>query len=173
MAQVMFCFLWTLVLLTNVFFDFGNSNTWIFVKPWLINDTFEYFDVKTYFGSSVLSFLTFLQVVTLDHHLSHIVRPIITAYPAMFVFFICIVVIGAFGIVNVLLGLVVRENVLLENARAREYNKNKDKESLYLQLIAQGIVHRVKRFQNRLKSLLALERVRAVIPSSVSAPSDS
>lgn len=50
----MFCLIWILVLLLVDFFQFGDSATWLFVKPWKAT-AYEYFDVEIHSGSSVLT----------------------------------------------------------------------------------------------------------------------
>jgi hypothetical protein len=49
---VMFCLVCILVLLLVDFFQFGDSATWLFVKPWEAIP-YEYFDVRKHSGSSV------------------------------------------------------------------------------------------------------------------------
>ena len=162
-ALVLFCLLWTLVLLTNVFFELGDSKTWIFVKPWQAATPFDFFNVTKYFGSTSDAFLTFLQMVTLDHHLSRITRPVTNQYPSLFLFFTSVVVIGALGILNVLLGLVVRETILLSNARTRALHRDKDKESIYLQLAAQACVLRLKHLETRIEAMEPRDRLSSVL----------
>lgn len=156
-------FAWMLVLVVNICFEFQETKTWIFVKPWEHVDDFQYFDVSRYFGTSVASFLTFLQLISMDHYMSHIVRPIINVYPQLSMFFLSVVLIGSFGLLNVAVGLAVRENIVLSAANGDANSIGS--EALLVQLNTQGLVNRLKRLQARLSSISNFEnRIKLLRP---------
>jgi hypothetical protein len=143
---VIISFSWMTVLVLILLFDFNSSNTWIFTKP---NDPL-YFDLQKYFGTCIASLLSVLQIVTLDHYMSQIIRPVISIYPQLFIFFTSVQIITAFGLVYVAAGLVVRENMLMSAERETLRDKNHGKESLLIQLKIQFLVRKLKRLETKL-----------------------
>jgi hypothetical protein len=147
---------WILVLVVNMCFNFGKSQTWIFVKPWEHVHDFQFFDIEKYFGSNVSSLLTILQILTMDHYMSHIVRPIINVYPQLAILFGSLLVIGSFGILNVGAGLIVRESMEL---RKKIYHRDKNcmDESILVQLKIQALVNRIKRLESKIQQQSHIE----------------
>eukprot|EP00927_Polykrikos_kofoidii_P056825 TRINITY_DN50910_c0_g1_i1.p1 TRINITY_DN50910_c0_g1~~TRINITY_DN50910_c0_g1_i1.p1 ORF type:complete len:549 (+),score=125.50 TRINITY_DN50910_c0_g1_i1:219-1649(+) len=71
----------------------------------------EMWPYKEYFGTVMRSMFTLFQVVTLDAWCDKIVRHVIYRQPFMAVFFVVFVLITAFGLMNVIVGIIV-ENTL-------------------------------------------------------------
>merc|ERR1719223_1560771 len=71
----------------------------------------EMWPYKEYFGTVMRSMFTLFQVLTLDAWCDNIVRHVIHRQPFMAVFFVVFVLITAFGLMNVIVGIIV-ENTL-------------------------------------------------------------
>mmetsp|Transcript_126047 Transcript_126047/g.362563 ORF Transcript_126047/g.362563 Transcript_126047/m.362563 type:complete len:545 (-) Transcript_126047:230-1864(-) len=71
----------------------------------------EVWPYKDYFGTVFKSMFTLLQVMTLDSWCDNIVRHVIYRQPLMGVFFVGFIFVMAFGLMNVLVGVIV-ENTL-------------------------------------------------------------
>merc|ERR1719247_707451 len=77
-----------------------------------------YFDRRRFFGSCLRSMLTLFQIITLDNW-TLIVRPIVEGpQPYMLYFFIPMIFVGTFGLLNLLIAVLV-ENVITQ-ARQNE-----------------------------------------------------
>jgi len=71
------------------------------------------FDRKRYFGSIVRSMFTLFQIVTLDRW-SDVVRPVVEgAQPAMLFFFLLVIFVVTFGLLNVLMGIIAEHTITL------------------------------------------------------------
>lgn len=71
----------------------------------------EVWPYESYFGTVPLSMFTLFQVLTLDGWCDDVVRHVIYREPLMGVFFVAFVLITAFGVMNVVVGIIV-ENTL-------------------------------------------------------------
>ena len=147
---VILLFSWIIVLIFSLLFDFKSTKTWIFSKR---SDANNYFDVSKYFGTSISSLLSFIQIITMDLYMSLIIRPIINVYPQLFIFFATVQVIGAFGLVNVAAGLVVRAQMEITAERTAATQTNHGREALIVQLKLQSLVNRLKRLSSMLERL--------------------
>ena len=105
------CSLWVMAIIYTDFFS--SSTAWIFEKSSAEN----FFDVPKYFGSNVRSFHTMLQIITMDHWMSSIARPLISQYPIMLLFPLSLLFVFTYGLLNVMIGLVVRCSILLSDDR--------------------------------------------------------
>mmetsp|Transcript_23628 Transcript_23628/g.43854 ORF Transcript_23628/g.43854 Transcript_23628/m.43854 type:complete len:631 (-) Transcript_23628:30-1922(-) len=76
------------------------------------------FNNYVYFGSVARSMNTLFNMVVLAEW-QEVVRPIYEHQPAMVIFFICLVFLGSFGVLNVMIGIVV-ENTTKAMAAQRE-----------------------------------------------------
>lgn len=65
--------------------------------------------------------------------------------------FISVVFVGTLGLLNVLLGLVVRESILYAETRRRALHPDGGEDSLLTQLKVQSVVERIKRLENSLE----------------------
>jgi len=72
----------------------------------------EVWPYKEYFGTIFRSMFTLFQVLTLDGWCDDIVRHIVHRQPIMAIFFILFVMVTAFGIINVVVGIIV-DNTLV------------------------------------------------------------
>merc|ERR1719240_309688 len=73
-------------------------------------DTWE---LEEYFGTISRSMFTLFQVITCDDWSSHIARPLLQVAPGMAIFFIAFILLGFFGIANVILGVVCENCIQL------------------------------------------------------------
>merc|ERR1719487_2835559 len=86
----------------------GESKAWMFVdrasaKP------FEYFNVDLYFGTVLKSCFSLFQLVTLDEWASKIMRPVCSKYPLMATFFFAFIFMTSYGLMNIVVGVIVRD----------------------------------------------------------------
>lgn len=100
--------LWVLAIIYTNFLS--SSTAWIFVK----STSPSYFDLDKFFGSNIASFLTMLQIMTMDHWIATIAKPLMATYPVMLVFLLSLLFIFTYGFLNVLIGLIVRCTILSE-----------------------------------------------------------
>jgi hypothetical protein len=142
-------FAWMVVLILLIPFDFKSTNTWLFVKPWEAG----WFDVEKYFGSSISTLLSIVQVITMDHYMSHIVRPIINVYPQLFLFFLSIQVVGTFGLVYVSVGLAVREFMIIKSELRGQETIDQSRKPRLVQLKIQGLVNRLARIEDLVRRM--------------------
>lgn len=89
------------------------------VFPNQTSANFTAFDTKEYFGSLAKSSLTLFQVMTFDHWMTSVVRPLLKADRTFEVFMLIVFqALAAYGILNIVLG-VVTANVM-SNAQDRD-----------------------------------------------------
>jgi voltage-gated sodium channel len=86
----------------------GKSQAWMFVDR-ASALPFEYFNVDVYFGSVLKSCFTLFQMVTLDEWASKILRPVCNVYPMMAMFFFAFVFMSSYGLMNIVVGVIVRD----------------------------------------------------------------
>lgn len=79
---------------------------------------------KEYFGTVWKSMFTLFQVMTLDAWSDEIVRHVVYRQPGMVAFFLLYVVVSAFGMMNVVVGIIV-ENTLAAAAVAEKRSQEK------------------------------------------------
>lgn len=133
---------WVFVLIFTLLLDFKSTSTWLFLKP----GEPGFFENAKYFGPATQSLVSFIQVITGDHYMSHIVRPLVDVYPPIILFFLSVKIVGTFGLLFGALGLCLREQMAILKRR----EPNHDKQTLYIQLKIQGLVNQI----NRLNKLL-------------------
>lgn len=73
-------------------------------------------DHEIYFKGVLRSAFTIFQVITLDNWSDEIVRHVISVQPPMLLFFVVVIMTGAFGLLNIIIGVVV-ENTIETAAR--------------------------------------------------------
>merc|ERR1719353_2258374 len=86
----------------------GGSKAWMFVDR-ASAAPFEYFNVDLYFGTVLKSCFTLFQMVTLDEWASKIMRPVCGVYPLMMMFFFAFVFMTSYGLMNIVVGVIVRD----------------------------------------------------------------
>merc|ERR1719199_112628 len=86
----------------------GQSKAWMFVDR-ASAAPFEYFNVDLYFGSVLKSCFSLFQMVTMDEWASKILRPVCWVYPMMMMFFFAFVFMTAYGLMNIVVGVIVRD----------------------------------------------------------------
>merc|ERR1719281_1505912 len=86
----------------------GQSKAWMFVDR-ASAAPFEYFNVDLYFGSVLKSCFSLFQMVTLDEWASKILRPVCGVYPMMMLFFFAFVFMTSYGLMNIVVGVIVRD----------------------------------------------------------------
>ncbi len=128
------CSLWVMAIVYTEFFS--SSTAWIFIKP---SDS-NFFDVSKYFGSNIQSFLTMLQIITMDHWMTSIARPLLSQYPIMLLFPLSLLFVFTYGLLNVMIGLVVRCSILLsDNSQSASSNNGDDQ---FAQVVQRLLVRR-------------------------------
>lgn len=78
---------------------------------------------QEYFGTVPRSAFTLFQVMTLDHWATHIVRPISRQYPVVAFFVFVFLLIGAYALLNVVVGVLVQNTVELAQNRENRASK--------------------------------------------------
>jgi len=86
----------------------GGSKAWMFVDR-ASAPAFEYFNADLYFGSVLKSCFSLFQMVTMDEWASKILRPVCWVYPMMMMFFFAFVFMTAYGLMNIVVGVIVRD----------------------------------------------------------------
>jgi len=107
----------------------------------------EVWPYKEYFGTVWRSMFTLFQVLTLDGWCDDIVRHVVHRQPLMAIFFVVFLLLTAFGLMNVVIGIIV-ENTLaaaqVADSRAEQqeaYNRKKAVEKLE-EILAKSDVNR-------------------------------
>ena len=139
------CSLWVMAIVYTDFFS--NSTAWIFVKK---TDP-KFFNVEKYFGSNIASFLTMLQIITMDHWMSSIARPLITVYPIMLVFPLSLLFVFTYGLLNVLVGLVVRCSILSNESHSSSTSPDSSSSLIQRLLVRRKIaqiIHQLKQIHD-------------------------
>ena len=131
-------FAWITVLLVTVLFDLKSTSTWLFLKP---SDP-DWFDISRFFGSTVRSLISVMQVITGDHYMSLLVRPLTIQYPPLILLFLSVQLVGTFGLLFVAVGLAVGEHAKILSERHKNGN---ERQTLYVQLRVQSLVNRLRR----------------------------
>jgi hypothetical protein len=72
--------------------------------------------------------ISFLQIVTLDNWAELIVRDVVQVQPGMYVFFIAFICLGAFGVLNLMIGVVVERAIRTAATDSREQKRKKDRD---------------------------------------------
>lgn len=115
---VLGAFLWAMSSFSH--FVLGESAAWVgTMDPLEEHEAFEPFDNREYFGSVARSFFTLMQVLTCAQWADHIARPVAEVYPAMTIFFFCMICTISFGLMKSIIS-----NILIDSMRT---SRNVDK----------------------------------------------
>lgn len=85
-------------------------------------------DYQEYFGTVPRSMLTLFQIMTLDDWANGIARHVMSNQPAMAIFFILFVIITAYGIMNVVVGIIVERTLASAKLNEERNQRNQEKE---------------------------------------------
>lgn len=107
-----------------------------------------------YFGALHLSLITLFQVVTLESWASEIMRPILETAPWAWVYFISFILIGAFVIFNLFIGVIVNTVHRVEE----ETKKEKEEAIEIAEDQSKGIEKELFSLKNEVKELKSLIR---------------
>lgn len=80
-------------------------------------------EFSEYFGSLGISALTLFQLMTLDSWSGDVVRPILQVYPFAWLFFIPFIVISAFAVLNLFIGVLISNIEAEHQARQDEHDQ--------------------------------------------------
>ncbi|PDW01785.1 ion transporter [Candidatus Viridilinea mediisalina] len=80
-------------------------------------------EFSEYFGSLGISALTLFQLMTLDSWSGDVVRPILEVYPFAWLFFIPFIVISAFAVLNLFIGVLISNIEAEHQARQDEHDQ--------------------------------------------------
>jgi len=101
-----------MLLMSLVFYVFGVSGTVLFSKT-----------APEYFGSLPATLLTLFQVATLESWASGVMRPLLTAAPWSWLYFVIFIMIGTFVVINLFLGVIVKSMDTVESMEQEETNE--------------------------------------------------
>jgi voltage-gated sodium channel len=135
-AILLFLIMWVCAIFMTLVL--GKSQAWMFVDR-AGSRPFEYFDVREYFSTVSRSTFSLFQIVTLDTWASQIMRPVMEVYPIMIIFFIFLVFLGAFGLMNIIVGVIVRDALV-------QSKKNKAAETRMKEIAQQKATIQIRRF---------------------------
>lgn len=133
---------WIVFLLLMVFYIFGVMGTQLFA------DSFP-----EQFGHLGLTLFSLFQIMTLESWSQEIARPVMAVYPFAWLYFICFILITAFVVLNLFIGIIVstmQEKHYEEEAErtaATEAKAHKEREEM-LALI-RGMSERLERLEHR------------------------
>lgn len=113
---------WTLLLLTICIYSFAVYLT-LMVGHRCEYEYVDWGDCDPYFGGVVRSMWSLIQVLTLDSWSSGIARPIIDKKPFLCLFFLLYIMLGVFGMLNIIVGVIVEST--LESKKALETERVK------------------------------------------------
>lgn len=85
-------------------------------------------DYQEFFGSVPRSIFTLFQIITLDDWANGVARHVMTNQPAMAIFFIIFIFITAYGILNVIVGIIVERTLASAKLNEEKSQRNQEKE---------------------------------------------
>jgi len=115
-----------------------------------------------WFGSLWASAYTLFQIMTLENWSDGIVRPVMERFPYAWVFFVPFIIVTAFAVLNLFIGIVV--NAMQsehEKALAEEAQANRDAEREMIQQEAEPVIEEIKRLRAEIAELKAAVTGRA------------
>ena len=87
---------WTALLLVLVFYIFGVMGTMLFAE-----------DFPEYWGNLGLSLFSLFQIMTLESWSSGVARPMMEAYPLIWIYFVPFILISSFMVLNLFIAIIV------------------------------------------------------------------
>lgn len=136
---------WILFLLTMVFYIFGVMGTQLFAE-----------EFPERFGNLGRTLYSLFQVMTLESWSEGISRPVMEVYPYAWIYFTTFVLITAFVVLNLFIGIIVstmqEQHYEEENRRRDEKETTAHQEREEMLLILRDLDKRVNQLQNKLDS---------------------
>lgn len=138
------------VLLTLLFYVFSVMATKLF------GETFP-----QWFGSLWASAYTLFQIMTLEGWSEEIVRPVMEQYPYAWAFFVPFIIVTAFAVLNLFIGIVVNAmQTEHEKALAEEAQAQRDAEREMLHQETEPVIEEVRRLRAEIAELKTAIRER-------------
>lgn len=111
----------------------GESAHWVgSMDPMVDHEPFTSFDNHEYFGSVPKSYITLMQVMTLSQWANHIARPVMKAFPVVFLFFAFFLLATTYGLLNCIISNIVQDSLVQSQGveKARQEVEREDRKRL-------------------------------------------
>mmetsp|Transcript_27048 Transcript_27048/g.76394 ORF Transcript_27048/g.76394 Transcript_27048/m.76394 type:complete len:550 (+) Transcript_27048:74-1723(+) len=111
----------------------GESAHWVgSMDPMVDHEPFTSFDNHEYFGSVSRSYITLMQVMTLSQWANHIARPVMKAFPVIFLFFAFFLLATTYGLLNCIISNIVQDSLVQSQGveKAKQEVEREDRKRL-------------------------------------------